>query len=345
MQLPGDDLQHVLARTGGLWSALERCDVFLTGGTGFFGRWLVETYLAAHDAFGLRGRLVVLSRDPARLSASAPQLAAHPALVLLEGAQHDFRAPTGDFGLVIHAAVEYGAPDVVLRSNLLGSERVLSFAAERRVRDVLLLSSGAVYGKQPADLMAVPESYAGAPDVSRIDSAYGEMKRASELMGLAYAQSGGFAFKAARGFAFVGPHLSLDAGSAIGNFMRDALANTPIRILGDGTTVRSYLYAADLAIWLWTIALRGAPGRAYNVGSDVDVALADVARRVARHLSPEPPVTIAQLPVAGRPSDRYVPDVQRARSELGLDVWIDLDGGIERTLRWHRQRRGDRADS
>jgi len=263
---------------------------------------------------------------------------------LHEGAQDTFQAPAGSFGLVIHGAVEYGAPDVVLRSNLLGAERVLSFAAERRVRDVLLLSSGAVYGKQPPELSLVPESHSGAPDVSRLDSAYGEMKRASELLGLAYAQRGGFAFKAARGFAFVGPHLPLQGASAIGNFLHDALAGVPIRILGDGTTVRSYMHAADLAIWLWTIALRGAAGRAYNVGSDVPVALAEVAQRVARQQSPPSQVTIAQqAPAAGRLAERYVPDIARARAELGLQLWIELDEAIERTLRWHRGVRADPA--
>ena len=140
----------------------------------------------------------------------------------------------------------------------------------------------------------------------------------------------------ARCFAFVGPYLPLDAHFAVGNFIRDGLRGGPIRISGDGTPYRSYLYAADLAVWLWTILLRGQPMRPYNVGSAAALTIADLAQQVADVFAPPVSVTVARSPVAGAAAQRYVPAVARVETELGLRLTVPLAEGIRRTVEWHR---------
>jgi dTDP-glucose 4,6-dehydratase len=80
-----DDLDQVLAHTGGLWDGLRGARVFLTGGTGFFGCWLLETLLWANDRLALGASVVVLTRSAAGFRARVPQLAGHPALTMQEG--------------------------------------------------------------------------------------------------------------------------------------------------------------------------------------------------------------------------------------------------------------------
>jgi nucleoside-diphosphate-sugar epimerase len=200
----------------------------------------------------------------------------------------------------------------------------------------LFTSSGAVYGVQPPELALVDEGYGGAPDASDAQAAYGRAKRASESLCTSVADSG-MCCTIARCFAFVGPLLPLDAGYAAGDFLAGALRGGPIEVNGDGTPYRSYLHAADLAAWLWTILLRGESCRPYNVGSDRALTIAELACRIARLA--EPPVAVQvrdQVPEPAPPPARYVPSIERARRELGLEVFIDLDDALDRTWTWLR---------
>ena len=231
--------------------------------------------------------------------------------------------------LATPSAAEVGAGDTgMLTSALLGMHRVLQFARQSHAKRLFFASSGAMYGHQPADLSHIPEDYKGAPDTTKPMSAYGELKRVSELM---CALTPDVDCVIARGFAFVGPYLPLTDKFAIGSFMRNALAGRPIRILGDGTPLRSYLYAADLAVWLLTLLVRGTPAEVYNLGSDEIIDLAGLARAITS--SVDVPIEIVQSRPSGG-TQRYIPTIDKARKELGLEVRIPLTTALRRTMGW-----------
>jgi nucleoside-diphosphate-sugar epimerase len=335
------DLDYILAHTPGLWDDVRGQRIFITGGTGFFGCWLLESFTWANDRLGLGASAVVLTREPQAFHIKAPHLAAHPALQFHIGDVRTFDFPAGEFSHVIHAATETSATlateDLLAMFDTIvaGTRRTLEFARQCGAEKFLLTSSGAVYGVQPPELTHIPEDYSGAPSPVDPDSAYGEGKRVAELLSIAYSQQYGFETKIARCFAFVGPYLPLDTRFAIGNFVRDGLQGGPIRVNGDGSPYRSYLYMADLAIWLWTILVRGTSCRPYNVGSDREVTISDLASVVARCFQPNPKIHIARQPAVGSLLDRYVPSVARAKAELDLEPRVDLQIAIERTIAWN----------
>ena len=168
-----------------------------------------------------------------------------------------------------------------------------------------------------------------APDTMRLASAYGEGKRVCEALGTYLVDGSAFEVVSARCFAFLGAGLPLSGHFAIGNFIRDALENCDLHLNSTGKSQRSYLYGADLAVWLMTLLLNGRAGAAYNVGSDRELDVLSAARRVRDTLKPELSVRIAEN--ASTAASFYVPDIERARSELGLDVWTDLELAIRRT--------------
>ena len=338
-----EDIRHVLEYTTGLWEDMRGQHLFLTGGTGFFGCWLVESFCHANRSLELGARATILTRDPERFSQKCPHLVADPAITLLRGDVRDFQFPDGEFPFVIHAATDtrttkfVEAPQEMLSTMIAGTERTLEFAATHGTRTFLLTSSGAVYGKQPCELTHVPESYIGAPDPLDPATVYAEGKRVSELLCALYAARTGMACKIARCWAFCGPRLPLDEHFAIGNFIGDALAGKPIQIKGDGTPRRSYLYAADLAVWLWTILFRAPSLMPFNVGSANDVSILELAQTVARTLKPDVEIRVAQKATPGAPVARYVPCVDRAAQILGLREITTLEESIRRTAAWYSE--------
>jgi dTDP-glucose 4,6-dehydratase len=332
-----EDLEHILTHARQDFQSLRGARLFVTGGTGFFGKWLISSFLYASHKLDLDARMVLLTRNASRFRAECPDLAAHSSISLCQGDVQTFEFPQGVFSHVIHGAVAPGIqPLEIFDSIVEGTRRTLAFAAGAGVRRFLLLSSGAVYGQQPKDMTHIPESYSGGPDPLQPGSGYSEGKRAAEHLCGALGHVHGFDAIVARGFAFSGPHLPLDANFAIGNFIADVLAGRTIRIRGDGTPYRSYLYAADLAVWLWALLVRGQQGRAYNVGSDEDLTITELACAVAEVAGSKAGVQMAQQPKPGAAPLRYVPSIERARSELGLECRINLKEGIGRTLDWLR---------
>jgi dTDP-glucose 4,6-dehydratase len=165
------------------------------------------------------------------------------------------------------------------------------------------------------------------------NSAYGEGKRVGELLCAIAHQEHGLEATIARCFAFVGPHLPLDAHFAVGNFIRDAMKGEPIRVK-NGSPYRSYLYAADLTVWLWTILFKGAARHPYNVGSHQDITIGDLAHTVATTLHGSVAPFPATAPSLNFSASRYVPSVRLSQSSLGLNVWIPLGEAIQRTFIW-----------
>jgi nucleoside-diphosphate-sugar epimerase len=332
--LPGRDLKHIVDHALRDLEPLRGKKLFLTGGTGFFGKWLLAGLCHANAELDLALQITVLSRNPARFQQQFSQLSNESCLNFVTGDVALFSTDNRVFDFVIHGAADTTAvatdTEERTRERVIvgGTGRILSLAGNCGAR-VLNLSSGAVYGGlvgQPAG--AKEEDFESA--VALIP--YGRAKREAEQLCV----DSGVDFVTARGFAFLGPYLPLDAHFAAGNFLRDALAGGPIRVRGDGSALRSYLHPADLIVWLLGILVRGRHGQAYNVGSDEVVSTAQLARRIAGAIEPKPEVVIQSVQAEG-PQNIYLPNITRARTELGLDVRIELSGAIARTLEFFEE--------
>lgn len=330
--LPAEDLAHILREAAADLEELRGKRIFVTGGTGFFGKWVIGALARADDELNLGLEIYVLSRNPAAFAAQYPEVDGVSAFTFVRGDVADFSADPFRFDFIIHAAADTTAFKTEAeerersRSIVAGTARMLEIAQESGARRMLNVSSGAVYGAFTGQPTGAKENdYAVATPLT----AYAQAKREAEEL----CAASGVDFVTARAFAFLGPHLPLDAHFAAGNFLRDARHGGPILVRGDGTALRSYLHPADLVVWLLRILLRGQRGRAYNVGSDEAVTVGQLAHRIAAAMRCAPEVVIQSAQAPG-PQNIYLPDVSRARAELGLEVAITLDDAIARTLRF-----------
>lgn len=340
-QLPSEDLSHILTHAKNALESMRDARIFITGGTGFFGVWLLESLIFANQQLALNINIVVLTRDIKKIEAQFPHIANDNHISFLQGDVRHFEFPSGQFTHVIHAATEASAklnsenPIEMLDVILQGTKHTFDFAKFCGAKNILLVSSGAIYGRQPPEITHIAEDYIGSPDLTKPVCAYGVGKRTAEHIAALYIYQHQLNIKIARCFAFVGPHLPLDTHFAIGNFMNDILNKRDIEILGDGTPCRSYQYAADLIIWLLHILCFAEKGIAYNVGSDEAVSIKETAEAVAA-FSNETKVTIAKKADLMIFPERYVPSINRAKKELKLENKIMLSDAIQRTLQWYQ---------
>lgn len=297
--------------------------IFITGGTGFFGKSMLDYRLRHPDWEWAKAEWILLSRAPERFAAEYPRLANQEGISFLEGDVRDFAFPQGQFDAIIHAATSAVTTlsDEEMTSVILdGVRHVADFAKAIGCRTILFTSSGAVYGPRTAP--------AAESDVCNPTTAYGKGKLAAERLLV----GSGLEIKIARCFAFVGPYLNRRIHYAIGNFIQDCLDGKPIIINGDGTPLRSYLYADDLVKWLFAILERGEAGRPYNVGSAEALSIRALAEKVRSVLGANNEIKVLGVPTGGAPSV-YVPEIGRARRELGLVVGVPLDLAIRASAR------------
>ncbi|CAN5442976.1 NAD(P)-dependent oxidoreductase [soil metagenome] len=318
-----------------VWTALRGRSIFITGGTGFVGKWLLEGLLHAERELALGLHLTILTRNPSAFERASPHLAASPVVALLQGDVADFVFPARRYDYVIHAALPVAAPStsadggVLCNMAVAGAQHVCELAVATGAKQLLHVSSGAVYGpRTSADALGEESTWTTPEGINE----YTRAKRESEA--LVRDHDWPFAVVVARCFAFLGPYLLSTSGSAAADFIERAARGDDIVIRGAGDVVRSYQYAGDMARWLLTCLVNGQAGRAYNIGSDAPVSIAELAKQTARIAEMGSHVNVMGGAAPGLAGKHYVPSVGRATEELGLTNAVGLDEGLRRTLRW-----------
>lgn len=321
---------------------LKNSEVVILGGTGFIGTWIMEMISALNDELNFNVRGFIVSRSTDQFVLRYPHL----------GTRKEFKFEKCDVRQVwqlpmeadwlIHAAA---TPDTrVHASNPLETASVIVDgamatvrAAERmsKLKMLLHLSSGLVVSQpDSAGESTVPEisNLATPPEASFV---YPGAKRFAETIFSAARSQCRIPTISVRPFSLIGPYQPLDRPFAHTSFMADGLRGGPVRVLGDGTAIRTYMFGGDAAYWILRMLTGSKSGEVYNLGSDQPYDLKTVAAKVAQRIDSRPDVVFntANRKVV---QDRQVPAILKARTNLNLDVLTSLDQALDATIRWNQ---------
>ncbi|MBO5725120.1 MAG: NAD(P)-dependent oxidoreductase [Lentisphaeria bacterium] len=296
--------------------------IFLTGGTGFFGKSILSM---VKRGFYRDCSFTILARQPGKFLEENPFFKELANVKFVQGDVRDFPFPVEKFDYIFHGAApaRLMPPGVEEDIILNGTRRVLQFAEVCNAKRLLFVSSGAVYGPQDPAVEKIPEDFPCSPVTE-----YGIAKYKAEKMCL----DSGVESVIARCFAFTGPYLNREIHFAIGNFIRDCLAEKDIEIKGDGTPLRSYLYADDLVEWLFTILFEAPGGEIYNVGSDQALSILELAETVRSVLQTKNEIIIRQKAVEKKAPERYIPCIDKIRTQLQVSTPCSLQEAILKTI-------------
>jgi dTDP-glucose 4,6-dehydratase len=309
--------------------------LLVIGGTGFFGKSILDAFsrglLRPWDV----AYIIVMSRNAQVLQHEAPQLISKNVTLLSADITTTDSLPYADF--VIHAAASTDVRDYLSqpeneKKNIqAGTYNYCELAKKFHNKSkIVYVSSGAVYGVQLPAIDKLDE-FAKQHDLGNMDSGKQDYAAAKQDAELAITKLGvdGLKVSIARCFAFVGCWLPRDQHFAIGNFISDVLDNRPIIVKAKHKVYRSYMYADDLVEWLMTIVDHASSDcPTYNVGSDQAILVGDLAEKLS-HLYNVP----AEVPLISEDKiDRYIPSIKKAKDELGLYLKYDLTTSINETI-------------
>jgi len=304
-------------------------NALISGGNGFLGSYLVEKLVSERfevtvvdDLSTSRGRNI-------------------PEGVKLINRKIENYMTNEKYYYVIHLAARPSPEDYInhpvdtILSNSLGTLNMLEIA--RRNDSVFLYtSSSEIYGE--AQVIPTPEDYYGYVNPTGIRSCYDEGKRFSEALIMAYYREYGLDIRIERPFNVYGPRIREDGqyGRVIPRFIIQALKNEPLTVYGDGKQTRSFLYISDWLAGTWGFLTGKYKGKIINIGSDKEITIIDLARKIISLTDSKSSVIFLQK----REDDpsRRAADIGNVKKLFKWEPKVDLDEGLIKTIEWFRVR-------
>jgi UDP-glucuronate decarboxylase len=301
--------------------------ILVTGGAGFIGSHLSKKLL------DLGNEIICLDNFFTGSKKNISHLLSNPNFELI---RHDVTFPLyievdGIFNLACPASpLQYQKnPVQTLKTSVHGAINILGLAKRTGAR-VLQASTSEIYGDP--SVSPQKEDYWGNVNPIGIRACYDEGKRAAETLFFDYHRQFGLDIRVARIFNTFGPHMAVNDGRVVSNFIVQALQNSNISIYGDGTQTRSFCYVDDLVDGLISLFFAERVFEPINLGNPVPISVMELAKEIVELTGSKSKIKHEDLP-CDDPKTRE-PDCTRAQEILGWAPRIDRRTGLVQTIKY-----------
>ena len=338
------DCELVFQKASGKLKKLSGSTLLITGGTGFFGSWVSELVFYMNENHKMNVRLYLVDRDFEDFKSSLPHLVESENMKFIRSDIRHLTEIPSEVNYIIHAAnnpdnrFHSSRPLESMTTVAEGIRAVVkSSSLTQNLLKIVNISSSSVYSMGKDCDKNFIESDQGYAFNKKIKNCFGEANRYGESLCHAARNEFRLPIINVRPFTFCGAYQSIDSPWAINNFINDAINKRPISIFGDGNTVRSYMYGADLAVWLIIIMLYSEDGKTYNVGNGTGFSLREIAEKVSSFFQPSPSVLLNTSLTIQSNNTLLLPDISKAEKDFGLAQYTDIDRSIKRTVEWYKE--------
>ena len=291
--------------------------ILIIGGTGFFGKSFLDSFICGKLKKFQISELIILSRSTDKFQKSYPKFVASNIKYVKGDITEINYLPEAD--IVIHAATSSKQKDYIENSirekenTELGVSNYIKLATKfHKNARIVYCSSGAVYGKQPSDVLNVAEDFPfqDLENMSILKRDYALSKRNAEYQIKEFGAAG-YNVSIARCFAFYGKYLPEDSHFAYASFLKSAKNGKDIIVNSEHEVIRSYMHADDLVDSLIIVALSANQScPIYNVGSDLPISIFSLAKNIAQNYNIK---VIIKEKIDLSTVDRYVPNIDKLK--------------------------------
>lgn len=325
------------------WDSFRNKTILISGASGFLPSYMVETLLYLNKTKQSNIRVLGLVRNIEKAEEKFSHHKGNKDLTFIEQDVCEKVEGAEKIDFIIHAASQ-ATPKIFSKDpvgtivpNVIGTGNLLDLAVEKKVEGFLFFSTSGVYGYVDEKCYPIKEDCFGHLDPMDIASCYLESKRMGETMCVSWMHQYGVPVKIIRPAITYGPGLKLDDGRSFADFVSNIINNQDIEIFSDGRAIRNFCYLADAVLGFFTVMLKGKAGEAYNIATDQEISIIDLAKLLVEKVFPERKLKVI---MKNDPSKNYLRmnfsrttvDITKAKS-LGWELNFPLEEGFKRTVR------------